>query len=199
MRGAALLEALLSVPVADRDAWIDRALGFEEAPPDGAELPRGCVPYLPSGVDEILALVAEAPLRSGDELVDLGAGLGRVVILAHLLTGARARGIEVQRPLVEAAQARALALGLEDVSFVHADAAETVLDGSTFFLYSPFAGERLARVVRRLEEVARRRPVVVCTVGIELRDVPWLRARASSSAAVTLYDSAIDGAPPRVD
>jgi len=32
--------------------------------------------------------------------VDLGAGVGRVVMLAHLLTGARAHGIEVQKELV---------------------------------------------------------------------------------------------------
>jgi SAM-dependent methyltransferase len=140
-------------------------------------------------VEEILAMVQEVPLRPDDELVDLGAGLGRVVILAHLLSGARARGVELQEPLVGRARARAAELALPGVSFVHADAALAELDGSVFFLYAPFNGEVLARVVRRLEDVARRRAIVVAAVGLELHDAPWLRPRTSSCASLALYDS----------
>ena len=75
------------------------------------------------------------------------------------------------------------------VSFVHANAADCDLDGSVFFLYTPFNGHLLARVVRRLEDVARRRPIVVAAVALELPDAPGLRARSTSSAALTLYES----------
>src|SRR5262249_29302480 len=123
------------------------------------------------------------------ELVDLGAGLGRVVLLVHLLSGARARGVEIQAPLVQRARQRCAELALAAGSFVHADAADCELDGSVFFLYAPFGGDVLARVLRRLEGVAGGRPMAVAGVGLELPDAPWLTARSTSSAALTLYES----------
>jgi hypothetical protein len=197
LRGAALLELLLSVPARERDVWIDELLGLGEPPPDIPDLPRGSVPYLPSGVEEILAMVREVPVEPDDELVDLGSGLGLVVILAHLLAGARACGVEIQEPLVRRARARCAALALAAVSFVHADAAEAELDGSIFFLYAPFNGEMLRRVLGRLEDVARRRPIVICAAGFELHDVAWLVPRETSSVSLTLYESRIEGVPGR--
>lgn len=195
LRGAALLERFLSVPAAERDVWADELLGLPEPPPDLPELPFGSVPYLPTGVDEILRMVREVPLRPDDQLVDLGSGLGRVVILAHLLSGARACGVEVQKPLVDGARACCAELALRDVWFVHANAAEVELDGSIFFFYSPFMGQTLTRVIRRIEDVARRRPIVVCAVGLEFPAERWLRRRETSSLALTLYDSGAPGAP----
>jgi hypothetical protein len=189
LRGAELTAHLLSLPPRDRDAWVDELLGLGAPPDDVPNLPRGCVPYLPCGVDEILAMVQSAPLTSDDELVDLGSGLGRVAILAHLLSGARCHGVEIQEPLVRIAIDRQIALNLAAVSFAHANAADVALDGSIFFLYAPFNGEMLSRVLRRVEEVARRRSIIVCTVGLELRDMRWLRQRPTSSVSLTLYDS----------
>lgn len=199
LRGAALLERLLAVPSFDRDVWLDELLGLEEPPPDVPDLPRGAVPYLPCGVEEIVAAVLEVPLRAGDELVDLGSGLGRVVLLAHLLTGARASGVELQEPLVRSARARCAALGLTGVSFVHANAAELELEGSVFFLYAPCNGELLGLVLGRLEAVARRRPIVVCAVGLELPGVAWLAPRRTSCVALALYDSCVRGVASRAE
>ena len=162
-------------------------LGIDELPDDAPGLPRESVPYLPAGVEEILAAVLEAPITPRDEFVDLGSGLGRVVMLVHLLTGARARGIELQEALV--ASARARSANFEGVSFVHADATAVPLDGSVFFLYAPFSGEMLARALARLEEVAARRAIIVCAVGLEFHDVVWLTPRKSSSLQLILYDS----------
>jgi SAM-dependent methyltransferase len=187
LRGAALLEQILAVPYVERDAWVDEALGFPPPPPDG-DLPHGAVPYVPCGVEEIVATVRELPLRPADALVDLGSGLGRVAILAHLLSGAAARGIELQGHLVAAARARSAELGVP-VSFVHANAGEARLDGSVFFLYVPFSGEMLARVVQRLEEVARGGRISVCAVGFELPGVTWLVPRTTSSRSLTIYES----------
>jgi hypothetical protein len=189
LRGAALLDLLRAVPWVDRDAWVDELLAIEPPPADGPELPRGGVPYLPCGVDEIVAMVEGVPVVADDELVDLGAGLGRVAMLAHLLSGARARGIEIQAALVDRARAGCAALGLSAVSFAHGDAAGAELDGSVFFLYAPFGGDPLARVVRRLEGVAQRRPIVIAAVGLELSEARWLVARDTPCAALTLYES----------
>ncbi len=197
LRGPALVERLLAVPHADRNVWVDELLGLPEAPPDVPDLPQGSVPYLPAGVDEILTMVLQAPLRADDELVDLGSGMGRVAILAHLLTGARASGVEIQAPLVDRARSCCDGLGVSDVSFRRADAAETELDGSTFFLYAPFNGDTLTRVVRRLERVARRRPIAVCAVGLEFPSERWLRPRDMSCASITTYDSCVADVPGR--
>jgi len=199
----ALLESLLTVPPHDRDAWVDALLGIDELPTDAPDLPRDAVPYLPCSVDEILAVVREVPISADDELVDLGAGLGRVAILVHLLTRARSHGVELQAPLVRSARACCAALGLDGVTFTHGDAAETVLDGSVFFLYTPFSGATLTRALARLEEVARRRSIVVCAVGFELPRLAWLPPRErtgeprSAIAALTLYESWVAGVPPR--
>jgi hypothetical protein len=197
LRGAALATLIQSIPSFERDGFVDAILGIEDAPPDIPDLPRGAVPYLPSGVAEILAVVLEVPLRLDDDIVDLGSGLGRVVLLAHLLSGARARGLEIQEPFVLRARASAAELGLTSVSFVHANVAETELDGSVFFLYAPFNGEMLTRVLGRLEDVARRRPIVVCAVDLELRDVPWLLPRKTSSVSLGVYESIMPGVKRR--
>lgn len=196
LRGAALLDRLHSVPFVDRDAWADELLAIEPPPPDAPDLPHGSVPYLPCSVDEIAAMVLEVPLRPDDDFVDLGSGLGRVAILAHLLSGARARGVEIQEHLVRSGRARCDELDLP-VSFVRADAAGTELDGSVFFLYAPFNGEMLTRVLGRLEEVARRRPIVLCAVDLELPALPWLRRRKASRVALTLHDSCVPGVARR--
>ena len=177
------------MPALDREARANDILGIQEAPEDIADLPRGSVPYLPCGVDEILAMVSEAPLSPEDVFVDLGSGLGRVAILAHLLSGARAIGLEIQEPLVHRATASVAALGLDDVSFVHESATDVELDGSVFFMYAPFNGAMLRCVVRRLEDVSKKQRIVVCAVGLELRDVPWLVARTSSMVSLMFYDS----------
>jgi SAM-dependent methyltransferase len=191
LRGAALRDRLVSVPYLERDGFVDELLGIEPPPPDSPELPRGAVPYLPSEVEDILATVRDVPLGAEDTFVDLGSGLGRVVLLAHLLSGARGVGVEIQEHLVRMATARATELRLPAVSFVHGSAEDVELEGSVFFLYAPFSGDMLARVVRKIEAVARKRPIVLCAVALELRDVPWLMARESSSVSLTLYDSRV--------
>jgi SAM-dependent methyltransferase len=189
LRGAAFAERLTTVPYVDREAWVDLCLGIDPSPMEESELPRGSVPYLPCGVDEILAAVREVSLRADDVFVDLGAGLGRVVIMAHLLTGARGIGIELQASLVRSAKTCSENLELTELTFKHGDAAAVDVEGTVFFLYAPFNGDTLTRVVDRLASVARRKPIVVATVGLELRDVPWLRARTTESVSLSVYDS----------
>ena len=187
LRGQALLDVLRSIPPFDRDAWVDALLEIEELPLDDCWLPPGSVPYLPCGVEEIVATVLDAPLKPDGHLVVLGSGLGRAAILAHLLSGSRVSGIEIQQHLVDSARTRCAALGLP-LSFAHANATEVELHGSTFFLYAPFNGDPLRRVLSRLETLARRRPIVICAVGLEFHEA-WLTPRPTSCVALTIYDS----------
>lgn len=182
---AVFADALHAVPAADRDAWTDIVLGIAPPPPD-EPLPPGAVPYLPCGVDEVLAVVRDVPLRASDVVVDLGAGLGRVALLVHLLSGSRTLGIEIQPTLVTQARIAARALNL-DVAFEHANVVDAELAGNVFFLYAPFNGALLARVLDKLSAVPR--PFTVCAVDLEL-ELDWLVRRPSSHPAVAIYTSA---------
>ena len=188
LHGDALFERVLAVPLRERESWLDALLGLPEPPPDEA-LPRGAVPYLPAGVDEILAVVRGVPIRSHDVFVDIGSGMGRVVLLVHLLTGARAHGIEIQSRLVRLARRTAAQLGLTKVSFERADASDIQLEGTVFFLYSPLTGEALRRLLISLRDLSQRQPIVICAVGLSLDHEAWLSPRPRADAGVTCYDA----------
>lgn len=186
LRGAALRDLLASVPAGDREAFVDVMLGLDGAPADDVALPRGAVPYLPAAVDAVLALASSLPAGL---FVDLGSGLGRVVLLVHLLTGAVARGVEIQPRLVAAARTAAAALGLRDVTFVAANAADGPVEGDVFFLYAPFNGPMLRDVLARIEDLARRRAVVVATLDLDLEGFSWLVRRPTPAPPLAVYDA----------
>lgn len=165
----------------ERDAIVDRALALE-VPDDGPDLPGGCVPYLPCPVDSLLAMIELARIDADDLLVDIGSGVGRALAVVHLLTGARAIGIEAQSGLVRAARELARSLGSSRIETLHGDATElvaTVTEGTVYFLYCPFGGARLERVLESLEAIATEHPIRVCSVGIPELERPWLVQLAS--------------------
>lgn len=178
--------ALLALPPNERDAWVDRALGIRELPDDGPALPKGCVPYLPCPVDALLRIIDAAAIGPADVFVDVGSGIGRATSLVHLLTGARAIGIEVQPELVAAAKK------LPGVTYLQGDAAELisrVADGTVFFLYCPFGGARLEAVLDALAAVARSRPIRVCCVDLPLPARSWLTLERTLEGGVNIYTS----------
>lgn len=183
--------SLLGVAPRSRDAWFDLVLGLEEHYDDGGELPRGCVPYIPCAVDTVVQAVDEAEISAADVFVDVGSGVGRVVTLVHLLSGATAVGLEIQSPLVRAARDLASKLRLSRVSYAHGDASQllgSVPTTSVLFLYCPFSGERLTRLVDEVvEPLARARCLRICTVDLELPARAWISRVPSSSSACALY------------
>jgi hypothetical protein len=197
LRGNELLAWLRGYPPAERDEAFERLLGIvhAEAPkPPGDDR----MPYMPSALAPIVRTVLDVPITGDDVFVDLGAGLGKATMAVHLLTGARARGIEVQADLVAEGGARARDLGLHDVSFVEADALDADLtDATVIFLYLPFTGDVLAGVMRRIEAVARRRDLVLCALGLDLRGFDWIAERPGDEFWLSLYDTRIPGAAPR--
>lgn len=185
-------DALLRVPESARDAWVDRELGLGELPDDGPALPRDCVPYLPCGVDVLLRIVEQVPVDPSDVFVDIGSGVGRATALVHLLTGAEAIGIEVQPALVLAARDLAKRLAAPRVSTIEGDAAELVgfvTNGTVFFLYCPFSGDRLAKVIAHLERIARTRAIRVCCLDLPLPTCSWLALEPPLSADLAIYRS----------
>ncbi|MGO9835280.1 MAG: class I SAM-dependent methyltransferase [Polyangiaceae bacterium] len=195
---AHLLDWLSSLPPGERDAAVERYLAIATPLPSHAPPGDHLTGYYPSGVAPIVRALLDVPVVADDVLVDLGAGLGKVVMLARLLTGATARGIEIQQALVDRARAAAAALGI-DVCFTQGDVRDADLDdGTVFFLYAPFTGPVLERVLEHLHAVAKGRPIVVCALGIDLeRSARWLVPRPTDAFWLTIYDSVVPSVPAR--
>jgi SAM-dependent methyltransferase len=194
--------ALMSVPATARDAWLNLVFGLSGLPDDGPDLPRGCVPYVPSSVDALLRVVEQAPVRASDVFVDVGAGLGRAAALVHLLTGADVVGLEIQPQLVVGARDLAARLLLSRVSSIEGDAAKLashIPTGSVFFLYCPFSGERLVRVLADLEQIARTREIRVCCLDLPLPPCSWLEFDPPLAGDLAIYRSISSTRPPGVE
>lgn len=184
----------MSVPASARDAWLDLVLGLDELPADGPELPRGCVPYLPCPVDALLRVVDHAGVRASDVFVDIGSGLGRATALVHLLTSAGAIGLEIQTELAVAARKLAASLSLDRVACIQGDAATLtsfVPVGTVFFLYCPFGGEYLERVLDQLESIARTRELRICCVDMPRPARNWLKPEGEPFADLAIYRSSL--------
>jgi predicted RNA methylase len=185
--------ALMNVPPTMRDGWLDRVFGLDEIPDDGPELPIGCVPYVPSSVDALLRVIEQAPVRASDVFVDVGSGAGRAAALVHLLTGASVVGLEIQPHLVRAARDLSARLLLSRIAWVAGDAAKLtgfMTIGSVFFLYCPFGGERLAKVMADLESIARTRALRVCCIGLPHLRYSWLIPDPLPAGDLAIYHSA---------
>jgi SAM-dependent methyltransferase len=193
----ALFASLASLPPGARDAALEKRLRIGGAPNHEDPPGPGLIGYHPSGVAPIVRALAEVPVGPDDVFVDLGSGLGKVVILAALLTGAFARGIEVQQPLVARARRTARRLGV-DVRFTCADMRDADLrDGTVFYLYAPCGRPALRPVLDRLHAVAQERTIVVCALGIDLDGARWLVNRGVDAFWLSIYESAIPHVAPR--
>jgi SAM-dependent methyltransferase len=188
MTGAELLAWLAGMAPALRDAAVETYLGISQPVSEAAPADH-LLGYQASGVAAIVQTLVGVPVTEDDVVVDLGAGLGKVLLLARLLTGAAAHGVEIQGDLVQRARGAAGTLRL-DVDFVEADAREADLhEGTVFYLYLPCTGPALAGVLERLRGVAERKPIVVCALGVDLdRQAPWLKPRPSDTFWLTIYD-----------
>ena len=115
-------------------------------------------------------------------------------MLVHLLTGAGAIGLEVQPALVRASRGLASRLRLSRVSCLDGDATRLtgfITIGSVFFLYCPFGGDRLAKVLADLESIARTRTLRICSVDLPLPPCPWLTIQGQPSGNLAIYRSTI--------
>lgn len=178
------------------DALVQGLIHAEQAPEPLQTLDRDMVHYEPTPARAILDLVDQVPLTPDDVFYDLGAGLGHVMILVHLLTGVVARGVEIEATYSRHAQGCAEALGLSKVHALHGDARDVdYTDGTVFFMYTPFTGAVLEAVLATLAGQARSRPITVCTHGACTFDVaqqPWLQLRhpeAYQTYALAVFES----------
>src|ERR1700722_6089877 len=80
----------------DLDGFINRWLGGGKMPVPTLELEAEMGEFYKRPAKVVVELVERVGFGSGDVFVDLGAGLGQVVMLVHLLTGVRALGVEIE-------------------------------------------------------------------------------------------------------
>lgn len=192
VRPPAFRQELERVPPRDRDAWLDRVLGLDTIPEDGPSLPPGCVPYLPCPVAALLGVLDATPFEASDVFVDVGSGVGRAAALVHLLTGAEVVGVEIQPELARASRELAQRWSLQRFTTVEGDAAELarlVPSGTIFFLYCPFSGARLEKLLDDLEPRAESGRVWLCSVDLPLPERSWLRRVSSVADGLTLRES----------
>lgn len=197
LRGAELVEWIAQRAPEQRDAAVEQLLGISQHPLGKPRLDPELVGYIPSGVAPIVQAVRLAPIGPEDVVVDIGAGLGKVALLVHLLTGARVRGIELQPELVAVAERQAQALGLDAIRYEQGDARLADLSGASIvYLYLPFTGATLDAALARIEAAACRRDLVVCTLGLDLGRRGWLRERPLDELWLSIYESVVPGALP---
>jgi hypothetical protein len=160
------------------DELIDGIFQFET--PDDAGLQREpeLVPYQPTPARHIFDLIDRLALTANDVLMDLGSGLGQVPMLASLCTVAQAIGIEMEPGYVESARRSAQALNLCRVTFIQQDARAADLSaGTVFYLYTPFIGTVLRRVLDNLRRETVSRSIRVAAYGPCVPTIakePWL-------------------------
>jgi hypothetical protein len=163
----------------DLDVFVNRWLGRGKMPVASLELPAEMVEYYKTPAKEVLELVERVTFGPGDVFVDLGAGLGQVVMLVHFFAGVQALGIEIEPAYCAYARRCAEKLGLTGVSFVAADAQAADLSaGTVFFLFTPFKGEVFSRVMERVRASSLGRRVRVIGYGPcteEIARLDWLR------------------------
>jgi hypothetical protein len=85
-------------------------------------------------------------------------------------------------------------LDVSRVSIVHGDAAKLVgfiPIGTVFFLYCPFSGDRLVKLLADLEPIARTRLIRVCCVDLPLPPCRWLTLTPQHARDLAIYRSTI--------
>jgi hypothetical protein len=78
------------------------------------------------------------------------------------------------------------------MTFVAGDALQWTADfsaGSVFFLYCPFSGERLVKMLGHLESMARERLIYICAVDLPLPPCAWLERMELEDRDLAVYRS----------
>jgi SAM-dependent methyltransferase len=146
--------------------------------------------YEPTPVAQAEALLAASPLRPEDAtFVDLGAGMGRVVLLAARWPFRAVIGVEISPALVEIARENVAAARdprriVRDVKIVRADAAGYAFPKGNLvvYLYNPFRAPLLGTVLANLVWPGAHREVAV------LYHTPVERATLDANAAFEAVD-----------
>lgn len=184
----AFVAQLAAAPLDIRDQLVEEVLGVAYPPLSEWQLPRDAVPYSPSGVSEVLFAIENGELGPSKAFVDLGSGLGKVVLLVALLSGAQAQGVELDPHLVASSRAAADSLGICNARFTEGDIrADALPAADVYYMFIPVL--RSTDIARRLAAVANQRSILLFAPGLDLKALPWLEACNRSSYWLEMYES----------
>lgn len=184
-------------PLYDRlDTFVDGLLQIEELPRIQRPPEEEMVLYQPTPARIVLDLVRRLQLGPHDVFYDLGSGLGRVALIVGLVSDAQVHGVEYEPTYVDYARRRTRILGLQRATFTNADVRDVAYkDGTVFYLYTPFKGKILQRVLDMLQHEARSRRIRICTYGpgtLEVLGQTWFRSTDDWEPDIhrpTIYES----------
>ena len=161
------------------DIFVNRLCTYLPMPEPTLILEAEMVDYHKTPASVVLEIARR--VEPEEVFVDLGAGLGQVALLVHLVTGARVVGLEIEPAFCAYAQECIAGLGLTDaVSFIEGDARFADLsEGTVFFMYTPFTGVLLETAFELLRLEALKRSFKLVTFGPctkHAANLNWLRA-----------------------
>jgi hypothetical protein len=161
------------------DTLLENTIFRVPTPSESRQREHGMVRYEASAGRIVLEMIDVVKFIPSDVFVDIGSGLGLVVILVNLLTGVCAIGIEYDPAYHAYAQARAGELGLQNVTFINADARQVDFSqGNMFYLFTPFIDEVFDTVLERLRQQTKHRKIYLCSYGTithQLVELSWLQ------------------------
>jgi hypothetical protein len=134
----------------------------------------------------VLELIDRLNLTERDTVMDLGSGLGHVLIVLGLLTDARCLGIEIEDSYCRAFLRVLRMIYLPSVAVQNDDVRTADLHcGNVFFMYSPFYGKVMSAVLAKLKRIAVANQIRICSYGnsnVLLAQESWLKAEPGTNA-----------------
>lgn len=146
------------------ERWFDIRSGGYVSPDDLGHRTNDHIGYEGTDYLSLRHVLSHLRITPADVFLDFGAGKGRAVIVAATRPFKRVTGIELAPDLVAQAHANIerarKRLTCKDVTVVPADAATYAIpdDVNVVFMFNPFRGELLARVLGNLKQSLDRAP-----------------------------------------
>jgi hypothetical protein len=176
-----IIENAGSIGYDELDHFINGLLWNGHQPEETLAREPGMVHYQKTPARIVFELERLAQPTCNDVFVDLGSGLGQVVILMGLLTKARCTGIEYEPAYHCYAEACAGQLRLSNVHFINVDARNITYDtGTVFYLYTSFEGPMLDEILELLKAQSEIRAIRLFTYGpcsLHIAGKEWLSCK----------------------
>lgn len=161
------------------DQFINGLLLWRTLPPETSPGHPEMIRYQQTPTRFVLDMIDRGWLAEDDRFIDIGSGLGQVVILVNLLMGIPSTGLEIDPALCDYATRSAEELNLTGVRFLNVDAREaSYADGTAFFLYTPFVGSVLGVVMEKLREEGAKKLITYGPITAQIGRLPWVRPLA---------------------
>jgi SAM-dependent methyltransferase len=189
LRGAALRAELERVPLLERDHHVEELLGIAYPPLEERAPDQDMMSYVASGYAQITHAFDTTGLSPDQRVLDLGSGLGKVALLAELLYGAQAFGVERDAALHALALDAGRRLSSSCV-WACGDARSVALpEASVIFAYLPFSGAVLRQVLERLWSRAGGRAAAawLCAGPLSSGDYPAFEAVGEPCSWLQVY------------